>query len=413
MNGVDLKERAAAISFRQLKLFESVGRLASVRRGSEECNLSQPAVTQALGKLEHQIGEGLLERRASGSYLTAAGTILHLRVQRLFTQMEDALTALGVTGGPSAATSIANRLSRSQVRSLIAIIENGSFPKAAETLGLTQASLQRAARDLEGNVRKPVYHRTAAGVMVTPDGVEFGRRLKLATQEIEWGIREIETAKGAHDSHIVIGALPFGGSLLLATVLDEFIADHPRADIRIMTEGASEMRKRLRAGEVDLVLGIIQETTADDLRNESFAKTPYEIVARRGHSLAQKGSVTLDDLARYDWVVGTEGSSRRACFDALFAGRSTPKAPIATSSIPIIRHLLASSDRLTVMTSYEQIYEGGALVSLPFGPLVATPSLGITMRREWLPTRLHQDFVDLLRLRVTDSTVSPPNLTAR
>ena len=38
---------AASLSFRQLKLFESVGRLNSVRKASEECNLSQPAVLRA------------------------------------------------------------------------------------------------------------------------------------------------------------------------------------------------------------------------------------------------------------------------------------------------------------------------------------------------------------------------------
>lgn len=392
----DLKARAEEISFRQCRLFESVGRLASVRRGSEECNLSQPAVTQALGKLEQEVGEVLLERKASGSYLTEAGKIFHVRVQRMFAQMEAALQDLGV-GNAAAASTVANRLSRSQVRSLIAVIESGSLAKAADDLELTQASLQRAVRHLEGNLGAAVFHRTSTGVMVTPDGVDLGRKLKLATQEIEWGLQEIEEARGAQASRMVLGTLPYGGSMLLASVLDEFTRRHPDAGIRILTEGATEMMRRLRFGDVDLVVGIIQETTSDDLSNEIFAHTQFQVVARRDHPLANRPDVTLDDLAAYDWIAGLEGASRRLCFDALFQGHSLPRAPIETSTLPIIRQLIADSDRLTLMTQYELKHERHALVALPYGPIAARPAVGVTMRNNWLPTRIHSDFIRLIR----------------
>jgi DNA-binding transcriptional LysR family regulator len=406
MNG-DPENRAAGISFRQLKLFESVGRLNSVRRASEECNLSQPAVTQALAKLEQQVGVSLLERRASGSYLNELGKIFHRRTARLFSQMEQALVDLGIPGGASTAPTIAKRISKSQVRSLIAIVESGSFGQAALSLGLSQASLQRAARDLEGNLRKSLYYRTAAGVMVTPAGVEFGRKIKLATQEIEWGIKEIEAARGSFNSQIAIGAMPFGGSMLLASVLDEFVTAHPTADVKIINESAPEMLKRLRAGNVDFVIGLVQETTAEDLSNEALAKTPYTVVARRGHRLLRQGKVTIEDLLQYDWVVGTPGASRRACFERLFAGGRGPQASIATCALPVIRHLLARSDRLTLMTSYELMHEDDTLASVPFGPIDPAPAIGITMRANWLPTRLHLDFIDLLRKRMTETTVRP------
>lgn len=403
MIDMDPETRAASLSFRQLKLFESVGRLNSVRRASEECNLSQPAVTQALAKLEQQIGAVLLERRASGSYLNELGEIFHRRTTRLFEQFEQALIALGVPGGAETAPVIAKRISRSQARSLIAIVESGSFAQAAQTLELSQASLQRAARDLESNLKKSIYYRTAAGVMVTPAGVEFGRRIKLATQEIEWGIQEIEAAQGSVASQIAIGAMPFGGSVLLASVLDEFVRANPKVDVKIVNESASEMLKRLRDGEVDFVIGLVQETKGEDLANEALARTPYAIAARRGHKLAKQGVVTVEDLLRYDWVVGTPGSSRRGCFERLFRGGAAPQTSIATSALAVIRHLLTRSDRLALMTSYELMHESD-LAALPFGPIEPAPAIGVTMRAGWLPTKLHQDFIDLLRRHTADAT---------
>ena len=405
MNDKNLQARAAAISFRQLRLFESVGRLSSVRRGSDECNLSQPAVTQAIGKLEEQLGELLFERRASGSYLTTAGRILHQRVQRCFAQMIAAVQeACGCDAARAA--SVVNHISRPQERCFLAIIEHGTFPKAAHELGLTQTSLQRAARELEANLRTTLYFRSAAGVMVSPEGVEFGRKLRLATQEIEWGIHDIEVSRGAECSQIVIGALPFGGTVMLAAVLDDFLAAHPTADVRIVSEGATEMRKRLRSGDVDLTLGIVQETTAHDLRSENLIQTPYRIVGRRNHPLSRKRTIRLEDLARYDWVVGGEGAGRRACFEALFAARAKPRSPVATTALPVIRHLLASSDRLTLMTAYELMNESSGLVALPYGPLDPCPCIGITTRSGWLPTRLHTDFMALLRQRASDAGTS-------
>lgn len=396
MEGADLWERAPAISFRQLKLFECVGRLESVRRGSEECNLSQPAVTQALGKLEQQIGSTLLDRRASGSYLTEAGRIFYLRVQRFFAQIEEALLGMG-GGGPEMARITAGRVTRAQVRSLLAIIEFGSFAKAAQQLGLTQASLQRAGRDLEGNLRKSIFHRTSTGVMIVPDGVEFGRRTKLAMQEIEWGIRELEIARGAQQSRVVLGTLPYGGSMLLASVLGEFTMRHPAVDVRVLTENAAEMIRRLRFGDVDLVIGIVQETTDADVVNEVLLETRFRVVGREGHPLIGRGDVTIADLADQDWIVGLQGASRRACFDALFEGRRKPHVQIETSTMPVIRHLVMGSDRLTLMTSYELRHETGALAAIPFGPIAPKPSVGVTMRQNWLPTPVHRDFIDLLR----------------
>lgn len=130
MPGQPAETPAAALSFRQLRLFEAIGDFRSVRRASEGCGLSQPAVTQALAKLEEQIGAVLVDRRASGSYLNELGEIFHARVKRFFDQTERAVIATGAAAAASARP-IVNRLTRSQVRTLIGAIEHGSFEAAA------------------------------------------------------------------------------------------------------------------------------------------------------------------------------------------------------------------------------------------------------------------------------------------
>ena len=401
MNGLDAERAAVSVSLRHLKLFESVARLSSVRRASEECHLSQPAVTQAIAKLEEQIGVCLLERGASGSYRNELGAIFQRRTERLFAQIELALVELGMPA--CHAPMMAGRITRSQIRSLTAIVENGSFAQAARALGISQATLSRAARDLERDLRKPLYHRTASGIAATPAAAEFARRLKLAAREIEWGIEELDSAKGSLRGQIVIGAMQLAGSFLLASVLNEFISTYPHANVRISNGSSSAMLRSLRGGDVDFVIGLLRDPVPEDLIEEPLAEAPYVIVARHGHPLFRKRKVMLDDLSAYDWVVGTPGACRRVCFDTLFVGRGKPQARVETSSLPTIRLVLARSDCLTLLTSYELMYEDDALAAVPYGPIEPVPSIGVTMRDNWLPTQLQVNFLRLMRKQITAS----------
>jgi len=388
-----------AISFQQLTLFEAVGRIQSVRRASEQCNLSQPAVTQAISKLERQLGDQLLQRRASGSYLTDLGEIFHRRVVRFFEKFDAALSRIPISGGPAVLKSTSKRISRSQARGLIALVENGALDRAALALGVSQTSLQRTVRTLEQNVHKSLMCRTAAGISITPIGNEFGKSLKLALQEIEMGRREMEIARGSAKSRLTIGAMPLGGSVLLASALDELMSAYPDVEVKIVSGNSPELLESLGMGDVDFVVGLVKKVDDSEFEYEALAETPYSIVCRRGHALLKKPRVKISDLLKHDWIIGTKGASRREAFETLFADSPGPRAKIRTSSLPVIQHLLESSDRLTLMTSYELVFEGADLAELDFGPISPIPSIGITTRANWLPIQIQQDLMELIRNR--------------
>jgi hypothetical protein len=40
--------------------------------------------------------------------------------------------------------------------------------------------------------------------------MELGRRMKLALQEIDWGVRELDAARGESITPITVGAMPLG-----------------------------------------------------------------------------------------------------------------------------------------------------------------------------------------------------------
>jgi hypothetical protein len=49
------------------------------------------------------------------------------------------------------------------------------------------------------------------------------------------------------------------------------------------------------------------------------------------------------------------------------------------------------------------VYGDDALRAVPFGPITPVPSLGLTMREGWLPTKLQSDFIELVNKRIVGS----------
>lgn len=401
-------ELGTSLKLRRLKIFESVARLSSVRRAADECHLSQPAISQAIANLELEIGVKLLDRRTDGSYTTELGVIFQKRVQRMYAQIEDALRELGI---PSAlVANVASRITSSQMRSLIAVAECGSFTRAGDVLHLTRASLHRSARNLEQDLHKTLFHRTATGVIATAAAAECARKLKLALREVEAGLEELKASTGGISSRLMIGAMPMSGNVMLASVLDEFISTNPTANVGTASGNAEDILQALRMGDVDLVIGLLSDPPSTGLVNEAVVETPYVVVAHEGHPLLRKRKLTLDDLGAYDWVTGTPGSNRHQRFEKLFADRKRPPARVETSSIATITHLLARGNRLALLTSYELKYATSSLKALAFGPLHPAPAVGLITREGWMPTPLQLNFMSLFRTRVQHALEWTPSL---
>jgi DNA-binding transcriptional LysR family regulator len=400
-------DEAALPSLRHLRVFAMVADLKSARKAADAVHLSQPAVTQAIAKVESQVGAVLFERHRSGTYLSAAGEIFAFRARLVFEQIEEALIAFGVSNGRGKnLDSIAQRITRPQIRGLTAIASCRSFAEAARKLDISPASLHRAARDLERTLGKPLFHNSVIGIVTTRAGAELARKLSLAMREIEWGIEEIKAAAGQLGGQLRVGAMPMAGSFLLATVLNQ-LADHfPAAHVQVRTGDGAALTKSLQLGEIDFVVGLNRIAfDPAEIEQEALLSSPYVLVARRGHPLADKAEISTKDLEAYGWIAPIHGAIRRAAFDRVCASMDNPpRANIEAYSLSTIRSLISESDRLTLLTRFEFDCEkcAGALTILPYRVVTPAHSIGVARRARWTPTALHLKFLDLMRARAAE-----------
>ncbi len=403
---------------RQLRAFFAVAKSQSVTRAAQAINLSQPAVTQLIANLETSLKASLFSRTPTGSYLTPLGEVFLARVERLLGHMEDALCEPTV-GAPFASRETVRamliKISSHHVRALRSIADSSSFDEAARQIGVSQPSLQRAARELERIVERPLYHRTASGMNVTRPAFELARRLGIAMREVEYGVEEIEASRGHFTGRFTIGAIPLAGVNLLALALNDLLDAYPNTQIEIRDGRYEPMLAELRSGKVDILYGILRcPPEIEDVVEAPLFRDRYRIVVRRSHPLARRKAIKVDELAEYDWILPGAGNPRRRVVELLFSDAAQqPRIAIETSSIAAHKAILASSDRITLLTESEIKERSDSLIALPFEGLAARRPEGFAIRKGWKPTLIQRHFMDLMQRHAQAWMATAPDGSAR
>src|ERR1044071_319505 len=78
----------------QLEIFMTVAREGSFSRAAEKLYRTQPAISQAIRKLEREVGEPLFDRSSRDGILTDAGQLLQEYAQKLLNLRSEARVAL-------------------------------------------------------------------------------------------------------------------------------------------------------------------------------------------------------------------------------------------------------------------------------------------------------------------------------
>ncbi|MBA4091058.1 MAG: LysR family transcriptional regulator [Sphingobium sp.] len=373
------------LNIRHLAAAAAIVRHGSISAASHSVNLTQPAITQGIAKLEARLGQLLFERRPGGMVPTSAGRLVAERAEN----------ALRLIGGPVA--------SAAQIRAFVAVARTGSYSSAALETGLAEASLHRAVGDLSLAIGQRLIDRRGRGIVLTQRGVTIARNFRLALAELRSCIFELDALAGREIGRISVGAMPLSRARLLPNAVATFHDLYPQVDVGIIEGSYHEMIGPLRDGEVDLLLGALRfpHTSEEVVQTPLFADQPI-ILARAGHPLALGiDPVTVSDLERFPWIVPGQGTPLRLLWNNMFEayGVAPPRVPIECGSGITIRQLLMQSDFLTLL-SIDQValeIEAGWLKQVGEAPKGISRMIGVTTRSDWRPTGLQTRFLEILK----------------
>ncbi|OJU08048.1 MAG: hypothetical protein BGN86_12480, partial [Caulobacterales bacterium 68-7] len=389
------------LNLRHLLAVSAIGALGSLGRAAEAVHLSQPALTQAVVKLEGQLQHRLFDRQANGMTPTAAGAELIERVDRAARELADAFDA--VAGGRRGRTGrgILLRISFTHLRAAVAAVEFGNFVLASRATGISPPAIHRAVREFERLTDVTLFERRGRSVAPTQKARSLAAAARRAVAEIEAALADLSAQRGEGGGRVAIGALPLARARLIPEAVSGFHRAHPDVAISIVDGPYAELFARLVAGELDVVVGALRLP----LPSPEVVQTPlYEdrlvVVARAGHPLAQTAAVDLGDLAAYPWIMAAPGVPMRAMWETMFtrAGRPVPPVAIECSSVVTIHGLLADGDWLTLLSPEQVAGElaAGRLAIIGSEDLGAARVIGVTTRAGWRPSGAQAAFLERL-----------------
>lgn len=397
-------------NIRHLRVFLQVVKYNSISKASEKVFLSQPAITQAITKLEAGLETCLFERRNDGMYITDSGKLFAHRVRRALDLILEGLRdALGSRNYSDKADRDSGRpqyllasLTATQLRALVAVAEAQNFTVASRNVGISQSSLHRAARELESLLDVKLFEKTSIGISASRAALTLTKATKLAFAEIEQGGDEVGALHDRDVGRIVIGSMPLARTSILPTAIIDFLESYPDFYIDVVDGAYDDLLSHLRHGDIDLLIGALRfPLPSDDVLQEELFSSDIEVIARKGHLLADSSEVSVEELAACSWIVPRKGTPTRNIFESLFieSGVELPKRLVECSSQSLIRQLLLGSNRLTMMSAHQLQGELsiGELVTISSKLKHATRPIGITMRKNWQPTAAQLSFVQRLR----------------
>lgn len=378
-------------SLRHLRIVLAVAETGSVTQAAAQNHVSQPAVSAALHGIEAALGAALFDRRPQGLIPTAAGEAVALRIRRAFSVMDPALSDLG--------PHLTRRATMAQLTALIAVAEHESFTAAARHLDLSQPTVHRAIRQLEGEVGQSLFDRSAKGVTPTRSVRSAVNAILLALNELDQAKADVADLSGREIGRVVIGAMPLSRTVLLGPAIAAFRETWQVLPIRVVEGPYADLMLGLRRGTVDLLVGALRPSDPD-VRQEVLLQDEMAIVARPHHPLT-KGSALPADMRICPWVVAPMGTPARDHFDAMFHGAQLvpPLHLVETGSMELLCDLVGRSDHLGFVSALQVKREiaRGTLVRLPFQPQGTLRPIGLITRLDWHPTRAQADMIAALR----------------
>jgi DNA-binding transcriptional LysR family regulator len=181
-----------------------------------------------------------------------------------------------------------------QVEGFLEVARLGSVSRAAEALFITQPTLTARLHGLERELGASLFVRTPRGMRLTEAGrawVPFAQRAMRALAD---GRDALEQAISASAGHLMIGAAPAVSTYILPSLLERFVAAHPRVEVSVRTGHSEDIVALVLRDEVQVGLGRMIHDP--DLELRPFYKEDLVLVCAPDHPFTKRRSVTLAEV---------------------------------------------------------------------------------------------------------------------
>jgi DNA-binding transcriptional LysR family regulator len=201
-----------------------------------------------------------------------------------------------------------------KMKTLLAVVEQGSFTRAAEALSLTQPAVSHHISQLEDELGVPLFVRDRGRLKLTPEGeiaVKYAKRLTAIYGNL---LSELQYAQN-HVTQLKVGITHTSESNLTPEVLAKCSSLNSNLKITILTDTINNLYDMLGNYEIDLA--IVEGAQHNPSFGSLMLDTDYLVcVMSNNNPLARRAMVTLADLKKERMILRLASSATRMLFES-------------------------------------------------------------------------------------------------
>ncbi|HBT5610212.1 TPA: LysR substrate-binding domain-containing protein [Klebsiella pneumoniae] len=276
------------------------------------------------------------------------------------------------------------RIRLRHLHTFVAVAQQGTLGRAAETLNLSQPALSKTLNELEQLTGTRLFERGRLGAQLTLVGEQFLTHAVKVLDALNSAGQALNRKEGLNNDIVRIGALPTAALGILPTVIGQFHKQQKDITLQVATMNNTMLLAGLKSGEIDIGIGRMSDPELmSGLHYELLFLESLKLVVRPGHPLLQE-MVTLSRVMEWPVVVSPKGTVPRQNAEALLQsqGCKMPAGCIETLSASLSRQLTVDFDYVWFVPSgaVKDDLRRGVLTALPIATQGAGEPIGILTR---------------------------------
>lgn len=194
---------------------------------------------------------------------------------------------------------------RDRYEIFLKVCETGNFTKAAEALNYTQSGISQMMAGLEEELGVQLFARAKKGVVLTDNGQRLIPYIREMVNQKEKLRQAAFNINNKVEGKLRIGSFSSVTAMWLPHVVHFFKENYPQVEVQIFDGNYDEIHDWIIRGQVDC--GFLSSILAEDLTFYPLHQDALCAVLPREHPLAQRSSVTPEELLQYPFIIETPG----------------------------------------------------------------------------------------------------------
>lgn len=267
------------------------------------------------------------------------------------------------------------------LKTLCAIVQQGSFAAAGDKLGLTQAAVSIQIRQLEEQLETRLFDRVGRNQVLNHDGrkvLERAEQILALYDQLGDGLG----AAGQFSGKLLLGAVFSVQTGALGPVLSRLRDCYPQLKIKVLRGMSIDLAQRVESGELDAVL--ITEPQHDIPPNYEWTtleREPFYVVAHKDTPVQSDAEM----LRRYPFIRLDPRAWAGSMIDSELRRRGiAPDEMMELDSLQAALMMVEQKLGLTIMALGDKRaeYLKQNLCLVPFGDPVIYRNVGVYQRKD-------------------------------